>query len=65
LSLGEIVSDNVARVERRLLVKALRHAHGNKAEAARLLKVDYKTIYNKLKRFAITREEIGYGGEKI
>jgi two-component system nitrogen regulation response regulator GlnG len=65
LSLGEIVSDNVARVERRLLVKALRHAHGNKAEAARLLKVDYKTVYNKLKRFAITREEIGYGGEKI
>jgi two-component system nitrogen regulation response regulator GlnG len=65
LSLSQIVHDSVARVERTLLVKALRHARGNKAEAARLLKVDYKTIYNKLKRFAITREEIGYGGEKI
>jgi two-component system, NtrC family, response regulator HydG len=65
LSLSEIVNDSVARVERTLLVKALRHAHGNKAEAARLLKVDYKTIYNKLKRLAITREEIGYDGETI
>ena len=61
LSLSQIVSDNIARVERRLLVKALRHAHGNKAEAARLLKVDYKTIYNKLKKFGITPAEIGYG----
>jgi two-component system nitrogen regulation response regulator GlnG len=65
LSLSEIVSDNVARVERTMLVKALRHAHGNKAEAARLLKVDYKTIYNKLKRFDITRGEIGDDGETI
>jgi two-component system, NtrC family, response regulator HydG len=65
LSLSEIVNDSVARVERTLLVKALRHAHGNKAEAARLLKVDYKTIYNKLKRFGITREEIGNDGETI
>ena len=65
LSLSEIVNDSVARVERTLLVKALRHARGTKAEAARLLKVDYKTIYNKLKRFGITREEIGDDGETI
>jgi two-component system nitrogen regulation response regulator GlnG len=64
LSLSQIVSDNIARVERAMLVKALRHTRGNKAEAARLLKVDYKTIYNKLKRFGITREEIGCDREK-
>jgi two-component system nitrogen regulation response regulator GlnG len=65
VSLSEVVNDNVARVERAMLVKALRHAHGNKAEAARLLKVDYKTIYNKLKRLGITREEIGNDREEI
>ncbi|WP_295540638.1 sigma-54 dependent transcriptional regulator [uncultured Thiohalocapsa sp.] len=61
LSLSQIVNDNIARVERTMLIKALRHAHGNKAEAARLLKVDYKTIYNKLKRLNISQEEIGGG----
>ncbi|MCF7985708.1 MAG: sigma-54 dependent transcriptional regulator [Thiohalocapsa sp.] len=65
VSLSQVVNDSVARVERAMLVKALRHAHGNKAEAARLLKVDYKTIYNKLKRLGITREEIGNDGAEV
>jgi two-component system nitrogen regulation response regulator GlnG len=60
-SLREIVQDSVNRIERRVLVKALRHCRGNKAEAARLLKIDYKTVYNKLKKFGITSAETGYG----
>jgi two-component system nitrogen regulation response regulator GlnG len=59
-SLREIVNDNLARLERVVLVKALRQTKGNKAEAARLLKVDYKTIYNKLKKFEINPAEIAY-----
>ncbi|MCF8005174.1 MAG: hypothetical protein K9L32_13420 [Chromatiaceae bacterium] len=31
-------------------------AHGNKAEAARLLQVDYKTIHNKLKQFGLQHQ---------
>jgi two-component system nitrogen regulation response regulator GlnG len=60
-SLREIVQDSVNRIERRVLVKALRQCRGNKAEAARLLRIDYKTIYNKLKKFGITPAETGYG----
>jgi two-component system nitrogen regulation response regulator GlnG len=36
-------------VEGELIERALRASKGNKAEAARLLQIDYKTLYNKLK----------------
>jgi DNA-binding NtrC family response regulator len=38
----------VAEAERRAIVSALEAAKGNKAEAARLLGVSYKTLFNKL-----------------
>src|SRR6185295_6412725 len=43
----------VADAERELIVKTLERAGGNKAEAARQLGVDVKTIYNKLKGYGI------------
>jgi DNA-binding NtrC family response regulator len=54
-SLREIVHHSVVSVEREVLLQALAHTRGNKAEAARLLQIDYKTIHTKLKRFGINR----------
>jgi DNA-binding NtrC family response regulator len=50
LSVGETT---VADAERTLIIKTLEHAGNNKAEAARQLGVDVKTIYNKLKAYGI------------
>ncbi len=52
-SLGEIVQQSVLAVEREVLKEVLRFTGGNKAKAARLLQVDYKTIHTKVKRFGI------------
>ena len=54
VSLREIVQRNVAQVERETIATVLRRADGNKAEAARMLQVDYKTIHNKLKKYHIS-----------
>jgi DNA-binding NtrC family response regulator len=43
----------VAEAERRAVVAALRAAHGNKTEAARLLGVSYKTLFNKINEHEI------------
>ena len=52
-SLREIVQQNVLAVEREVLSEVLRFTGGNKARAARLLQVDYKTIHTKAKKFGI------------
>ncbi len=53
LPLREIVQRSAARVERAVLEESLRKTGGNKAKAARMLQVDYKTIHTKLKRYKI------------
>jgi DNA-binding NtrC family response regulator len=50
----------VADAERRAVVAALRKARGNKAEAARLLGISYKTLFNKIHEHAI-KEELQIG----
>jgi two-component system nitrogen regulation response regulator GlnG len=55
LSLREIVHRSVVTVEREVLTQALKFTGGNKAKAARLLHLDYKTIHKKIKQFGITR----------
>ena len=52
-SLKEIVQHNTARVEREILAHVLRQTGGNKAEAARLLHIDYKTIHLKIKVYGL------------
>lgn len=54
LSLKERVRRATADVERDALIAALRRTGGNKAKAARLLNIDYKTILNKLKEYDIS-----------
>jgi len=62
LSLKEIVRRTTAEVERAALTEALRKAGGNKAKAARLLKIDYTTIHAKLKQYGIKMEGEGEDG---
>jgi DNA-binding NtrC family response regulator len=54
LSLKEIVHDNILALERDVITKVLRYTGGNKAKAARLLKIDYKTIHTKIKQLGIS-----------
>ncbi len=60
LSLREIVHRSVVTVEREVLLQALKHTRGNKAKAARLLQIDYKTIHTKLKQFGLNRSGGGH-----
>jgi DNA-binding NtrC family response regulator len=48
--------DAVADAERRAVVAALKKAAGNKAEAARLLGISYKTLFNKIHEHGIKEE---------
>jgi two-component system nitrogen regulation response regulator GlnG len=52
-SLGEIVRMSVLTVEKEVLTEVLKITGGNKARAARLLQVDYKTVHTKVKKFGI------------
>ena len=59
LSLKKIVKGITCVAEQKLLLQVIKNTEGNKAEAARLLKVDYKTIHTKLKKYGIVfRREI-------
>lgn len=52
-SLREIICQSSMAVEREVITQVLRYSGGNKAKAARLLQVDYKTIHTKAKKFGI------------
>ncbi|MFA6035033.1 MAG: sigma-54 dependent transcriptional regulator [Myxococcota bacterium] len=52
-SLGEIVRQSTLAVEREVITEALKIAGGNKAKAARLLRIDYKTMHTKVKSYGI------------
>ncbi|MFH0844959.1 MAG: sigma-54 dependent transcriptional regulator [Pseudomonadota bacterium] len=53
LSLKEIIQRNTQSVEREVLARVLKQAGGNKAKAARILRIDYKTIHTKVKQLGI------------
>ena len=61
-SLKEIVQHNTALVERGVLARVLRETRGNKAEAARLLHIDYKTIQLKIKGYGLQIDRATRGG---
>src|SRR5439155_448354 len=46
-----------AEAERQAIRLALRATRGNKSQAARLLRVDYKTLHVKIKQFGISAEQ--------
>jgi two-component system nitrogen regulation response regulator GlnG len=57
LSLKEIVAQSTTAVEREVLLQTLRTTGGNKAKAARLLHIDYKTIQSKVKKYGVTQNQ--------
>lgn len=54
LSLKELSGRVTAQLERAILLQVLTLTDGNKAQAARMLHIDYKTIHNKLKAYEIS-----------
>jgi len=52
-SLKEITRLNIAEIERIIIQDTLKKTGNNKAEAARRLNVDYKTLCSKLKKINI------------
>src|SRR3989442_12169950 len=52
-SLKEIAERAAAEAEGKAICLALHATRGNKSEAARLLRVDYKTLHLKKKRYGI------------
>ena len=52
--LKEIAKQAVARAERDVLRQVLLETRGNKAKAARILRVDYKTVHMKVKAYGIS-----------
>lgn len=65
LPLREVVRRRTYEVEKQVITHVLRRTKGNKAKAARLLQVDYKTIHSKIKEFGIrVTEESEDGQEK-
>jgi DNA-binding NtrC family response regulator len=58
LSLREMIRSNTVHVERTAITHALQRTGGNKANAARLLHVDYKTLHTKVKEYGIQIERI-------
>lgn len=43
------------KAEKELIIKVLKEVNWNKSKASRILKVDYKTLYNKIKEYNIER----------
>jgi len=56
-SLRESAGRAAAEAERQAIRLALQATRGNKSEAARLLRVDYKTLHVKIKQFGISVDQ--------
>ncbi|MBI5788650.1 MAG: sigma-54-dependent Fis family transcriptional regulator [Candidatus Schekmanbacteria bacterium] len=52
-SLHEIAQRTTEEVEKKVIENTLQSTKGNKVKAAKLLQVDYKTLYRKMKRYQL------------
>jgi DNA-binding NtrC family response regulator len=57
IPLKKLVRSALVNIERTALVAALKEAQGNKAKAARLLRIDYKTMHRKVKDYGLGEGE--------
>ncbi len=63
LPLKEIVHRQTVYLERQVLCEVLRQTLGNKAQAARLLGIDYKTMLTKIRQYEIGPQGVARPGE--
>ena len=54
-SLKEVAREAKENAEKEAIEKILKEVHWNKSKASRLLEIDYKTLYNKIKEYNIER----------
>ena len=54
-TLKELSKSTKERAEREMIIQALEKANWNKAKVARQLGIDYKTLYYKIKNYAIKK----------
>ena len=57
-SLKKIVKKNINDIERKVIIEALIQTGGNKSKAAKMLSIDYKTMYYKIKEYGITIKDL-------
>ena len=62
-SLREIAGGAAAYAEQQAIRRALQATSGNKSEAARLLRTDYKTLHLKMKQYDIPAAQFREFGE--
>jgi two-component system nitrogen regulation response regulator GlnG len=58
VSLREASEKAAALAERQAILRALQATRGNKSEAARLLRTDFKTLHLKMKRYGISTRDL-------
>ena len=56
LSLRDTVAKCVENVEKKLITEVLKRTGGNKSQAAKILRIDYKTMHYKVKNYGIKIE---------
>ncbi len=50
----KLLGMSLAKLEKRHILRVLSSTHGNKTQAARILGIDTKTLYNKLKSYQVS-----------
>src|SRR6266487_3244495 len=51
--LSTIIQEITSQIEKYIIINILEYACWNKSEAARVLKINYKTLYYKMKNYSI------------
>jgi len=51
--LSTIIQEITSQIEKYIIINILEHTYWNKSEAARILKINYKTLYYKMKNYSI------------
>jgi DNA-binding NtrC family response regulator len=57
--LKEIGAHAQAQAERRTIIRVLKDVRGNKRKCSKVLKIDYTTLFDKMKKYDITDKDLG------
>ncbi len=56
---GDSLKETAQQAEKEIIVRTLEKNNWNKAKTAKVLKIDYKTLYNKIKQYQIDTPALG------